>query len=284
MLFYTKTLSLKKKAFLREKISIFQAKGHRSPHLACIIVGTNKASQLYVGMKRKECLAIGMTTSLESFPEQASTQDILACVSKLNANPNIDGILVQLPLPAQIARDQILEHIAPDKDIDGLTPINQGLLVLGRPLFIPCTPKGILAILEELGTEIAGKKACVIGRSFLVGSPVASLLCQKNATVTTVHSQTTNPKEITSKADILIIAAGHAKLVDKSWVKKGAIVIDVGIHHQNGRVVGDSNQEDLIGHAKILTPVPGGVGPMTIASLLENCFLAYERRLATSAT
>jgi methylenetetrahydrofolate dehydrogenase (NADP+)/methenyltetrahydrofolate cyclohydrolase len=211
-------------------------------------------------------------------PDNASEAQVLTEIRKLSQDQEVDGILLQLPLPNHLHRDNIVRTIPANKDVDGLVPENQGLLCWGHPGLRPCTPLGIVELIKSTGIEISGKRAVVVGRSILVGLPVAQLLIHENATVTVVHSKSKNPESLAREADILVVAAGKPLLVDDSWIKRGAIVIDVGIHRVDGKIVGDVNFASAERVAGYLTPVPGGVGPMTIAMLLVNCLRAYEDR------
>ena len=265
---------------LKEKTFSLRETGQRLPCLAVILVGKDPASEVYVSHKRKKCEKIGFTSKFFSLSEESSEKELHNLIEELNHAKNVDGILLQLPLPKNFNADKALDLISPEKDVDGLTSANQGLLLQKRASFIPCTPKGIITMLEKTGIELEGKRACVIGRSKLVGLPIALLLSEKNATVTMIHSRTKDPKELTKQCDIVVVAAGVPHLVDDTWLKEGAVVIDVGIHRgENGKLIGDVHSEKAQ-KCSFLTPVPGGVGPMTVASLMENTYLAYEKRLA----
>ena len=248
----------------------------RTPHLAVIIVGSNPASQSYVKNKSKACEEVGIRNTTIALPEDISEQELLRTITELNLNPDVNGILVQLPLPSHIDEHRVMNRIAPEKDVDGFHPVNVDALYTGKSTgIIPCTPKGIIHLLKDTNIDIAGKNAVVIGRSNIVGFPIAKLLLDNNATVTICHSKTQNLKDITSKADILIVAIGKAKFVTEDIVKPGAVVIDVGINRVDGKIVGDVDFDNVKEKASFITPVPGGVGPMTIACLLENtihCF------------
>ena len=249
-----------------------------TPHLAVIIVGNNPASQAYVKGKSKACEEVGIRNTTIALPEDVTEQELLRTIDELNANPDVHGILVQLPLPSHINEHNVMNHIAPEKDVDGFHPVNVDALYTSKVTgIVPCTPKGIMYILKDANIDIAGKNAVVIGRSNIVGLPIAKLLLDNNATVTICHSKTQNLKDITSKADILIVAIGKAKFVTEDMVKPGAVVIDVGINRVDGKIVGDVDFDNVKDKASCITPVPGGVGPMTIACLLENtihCFAA----------
>lgn len=268
------------KESLKEKIDILKENGKRIPKLVVILVGDNQASISYVTGKEKACNAIGMENILMRLPDTISEDDLLLKVEELNRDESVDGILVQLPLPAHIDEHKVLLTIDPTKDVDGFHPYNVGKLMLQEETFISCTPKGIIRILETIGfNDLSGKTAVVIGRSNIVGKPVAQLLLNKNATVTICHSKTKGIEEVTSKADIVIASVGKAKLINRNWVKEGAVVIDVGINRdENNKMCGDVDFDDVLDKVSYITPVPKGVGPMTIAMLLENTLESYNRR------
>ncbi|WP_432666365.1 bifunctional methylenetetrahydrofolate dehydrogenase/methenyltetrahydrofolate cyclohydrolase FolD [Wukongibacter baidiensis] len=249
------------------------------PGLAVIIVGNNPASRAYVRMKDKACKALGMHSELHSLEEDVSEEELLSLIDRLNNDRGIHGILVQLPLPNHIDEMKVLKRISHEKDVDGFHPINVGKLVVGEDTFIPCTPHGIIKLLEYEGVDIEGKKAVVIGRSNIVGKPISMLLLQKNATVTICHSRTKDLKEVTKEADILVAAIGRPKFVTSDMVKSGAVVIDVGINRVDDKIVGDVDFEDVKNVVDSITPVPGGVGPMTITMLIYNTVLSAGRRL-----
>ena len=247
-----------------------------TPHLAVIIVGNNPASQSYVKGKSKACEEVGIRNTTIALPEDVTQQELLRTIDELNANPDVHGILVQLPLPSHINEHNVMNPIAPEKDVDGFHPVNVDALYTSKVNgIVPCTPKGIMHILRDANIHIAGKNAVVIGRSNIVGLPIAKLLLDNNATVTICHSKTQNLKDITSKADILIVAIGKAKFVTEDMVKPGAVVIDVGINRVDGKIVGDVDFDNVKEKASFITPVPGGVGPMTIACLLENTISCF---------
>lgn len=242
-----------------------------TPGLAVILVGEDPASRLYVKMKRRACGEIGVYSDVNRLPVTASKGDILALIEKLNADPQIHGILVQLPLPGEIDEREILEQIAVEKDVDGLTITNMGKLFLGHGHLFPCTPRGIIRLIKSTGEELGGKHAVVVGRSDHVGKPVSMLLQRENCTVTMCHSRTQPLADYTKQADILVAAVGKPKLIKADMVKVGAVVIDVGINQlEDGSLCGDVDFEAVKEKAAHITPVPGGVGPMTIASLMEN--------------
>lgn len=240
------------------------------PGLAVVLVGDNPASKVYVGQKEKGCLEAGFASFLHRLPGGTSQKDLLDLISKLNADPLVHGILVQLPLPDQIDEEKVIAAIKPEKDVDGFSPVNMGRLVAGMSAIEPCTPKGIMRLLEASGIELAGKEAVVIGRSNIVGKPVALMLLAKSATVTVCHSRTRDLDAHTKRADILVAAVGRPRFVTADMVKDGVVVIDVGINRLEEGLAGDVDFEGVSKKASWITPVPGGVGPMTIAMLLEN--------------
>ncbi|MFH0836109.1 MAG: bifunctional methylenetetrahydrofolate dehydrogenase/methenyltetrahydrofolate cyclohydrolase FolD [Candidatus Micrarchaeota archaeon] len=245
--------------------------------LSVVLVGEDPASKVYVSKKEVTCEKLGICPKNIKLPENTSEKELLDVVRKLNEDESVHGILVQLPLPKQISETRVIEAIDPRKDVDGLHPFNAGRLVAGEPVFVPCTPKGIMRLLEEYGVELKGKHAVVIGRSKLVGKPIAALLLNANATVTVCHSKTRDLSAVTKQADVLVVAAGKPKLVTAEMVKQGAVVVDVGINKQaDGALVGDVDFDSVKEKASLITPVPGGVGPMTIAMLMENTVQAFE--------
>ena len=251
-----------------------------TPGLAVILVGNNSASKTYVSNKQKTCEALGMHSRLLSFESDLSEDELVEAIHSLNNDSKIHGILVQLPLPKQITESKVLAAISPDKDVDGFHPINVGKMMLGQETFLPCTPYGVMKLLEYSGIEIAGKHAVVIGRSHIVGKPMGQLLLQKDATVTYAHSKTPNLKEITLQADILVVAVGRTKMITSDYVKEGAVVIDVGMNRdENNRLCGDVDFESVKDKASYITPVPGGVGPMTITMLMANTVQSAENEL-----
>lgn len=274
-----KALSQQTKETLKEKIAAIAASGKRVPCLAVIIVGDNPASRSYVRGKIKAAEFTGMGSRLVELPESVSEQELLDVIAGLNADDAVDGVLVQLPLPAHINEDRVIDAIAVEKDVDGFHPHNVANLWLGRSCAVPCTPKGIIRLIESTGVEIKGRKAVVVGRSNIVGKPVAKLLLDKNATVTIAHSRTENLAAVTREADILVAAVGKAHMIVGDMVKPGAVVIDVGINRtDDGHLTGDVDFESASKVAGWITPVPGGVGPMTIAMLMENTLEAYCRK------
>ncbi len=273
---------------IAEEVAQMKATHGVVPGLATVLVGDRKDSQTYVRMKKKACAEVGITSFGYDLPGDASQEEVIQLVRELNANPDIDGILVQLPLPGHIDEEAVLSEIDITKDVDGFHPVNIGRLAMkGRkPLFVPCTPRGIIELLDRTGIEIEGKQAVVLGRSNIVGLPVSMLLLHRNATLTICHSRTRDLPEVTRRADILVAAIGRAEMVRGDWIKPGAAVIDVGVNavddptaKKGYRLVGDVNFEEAKEVAGYITPVPGGVGPMTIAMLLKNTLDARKRRL-----
>ena len=264
---------------LKELIAELKEKYQEQPSLGVILVGDHHASRVYVAHKEKACSKLGLRSNTIKLSSETSENELIELIEALNKDRTTDGILVQLPLPSHLNTPKILNSIAPIKDVDGLGLTNQGLLSLNLPGHRPCTPFGIMKLLSSSNIKIDGKHAVIVGRSSLVGSPMARLLTHANATVTTLHSHSLSPSAVARQADILVAAAGVAGLVKKSWIKEGAVVIDVGIHRQeDGTLQGDVDPDGLNGYVSHLTPVPGGVGPMTIASLLANCLQAYQWR------
>ncbi|CAM4267962.1 bifunctional methylenetetrahydrofolate dehydrogenase/methenyltetrahydrofolate cyclohydrolase FolD [Paenibacillus phoenicis] len=254
------------------------AKQGFTPGLAVVLVGEDPASQVYVRNKEKACHELGYYSEVHRLPAETPQEDLLALVDKLNHQANIHGILVQLPLPKHIDEKAVIDAISPEKDVDGFHPMNVGNLMIGDDSLLPCTPAGVIELIKRTGVEIAGKHAVVIGRSNIVGKPVSLLLQRENATVTMCHSRTANMKELTRLADILVVAIGRANFVDASYVKPGAVVIDVGMNRLvNGKLAGDVDFENVKEISGPITPVPGGVGPMTITMLMQNTLIAAKR-------
>jgi methylenetetrahydrofolate dehydrogenase (NADP+) / methenyltetrahydrofolate cyclohydrolase len=253
------------------------------PHLATVIVGSDPASQMYVRMKHRACERVGIGSVGIELPDTATTEMVLGKIRQLSADPDIDGILVQLPLPEQVDAERVIEAINPIRDVDGYHPENIGLLFSGRPRFTSCTPTGIMTLLAEYKIPVAGARAVVAGRSIDVGRPMAALLLNANATVTICHSRTKDLPDELKRADILVSAVGKAHFIQPSMVKPGAVVIDVGINQLDGKLVGDVDFDAVRDIAGAITPVPGGVGPMTIATLMENTFRAAKVRACGSA-
>ena len=272
-----KAVSLAVKEELKARISELAGEGKRIPCLAVIIVGDNPASRSYVRGKIKAAEFVGMDSRLIELPENVQEEALLKEIAALNADPLVDGILVQLPLPAHICEDRVIDAISVEKDVDGFHPQNVAALWLGRPCIVPCTPKGIIHLIRSPGVEVSGRKAVVVGRSNIVGKPVAKLLLDLNATVTIAHSRTRDLAALTREADILVAAVGRPRMITGDMVKPGAVVIDVGINRtEDGHLVGDVDFESASAVAGWITPVPGGVGPMTIAMLMQNTLEAYR--------
>jgi methylenetetrahydrofolate dehydrogenase (NADP+)/methenyltetrahydrofolate cyclohydrolase len=259
---------------VRSRVEALKARGIR-PGLATVLVGDDPASHVYVRNKQRTCEELGMHSVGHNLPATTSQADVLALIDRLNRDPAIHGILVQLPLPKPLRSEPILYAVSPDKDVDGLHPVNIGKLMMGEPRFVPCTPAGIMAMLDYYKLPIEGKTAVVVGRSNLVGKPAAMLLLHRHATVTICHSKTPDLAAVCRRADILVAAMGKARFIRGEMVKEGAVVIDVGINRQpDGKLVGDVDFEAVAARASWITPVPGGVGPMTIAMLMQNTMLA----------
>lgn len=274
---YGSELSSKIKEELKAEVETLKQQNKRLPLLSVILVGDNPASQSYVRGKEKACISVGMENRTLVLDGNISQTELLKVVQEQNEDPNVDGILVQLPLPKHLNEREVIDCIDPKKDVDGLHPYNAGCLMAGREGFVPCTPLGVMKMLEAAGLDdLAGKKAVVCGRSDLVGKPVALLLQQKNATVTIVHSKTPDIEKICSQADILIAAIGRARHIGADWVKPGAVVIDVGINRIDGKLCGDVDFENVKDKTSFITPVPKGVGPMTVCMLLSNTLKAYK--------
>ncbi len=266
------------------EIEILKSQQKRVPGLAVVLIGNDPASQIYVKNKDIACKKLGLYSEVHNLPSTISESEVLNLISSLNFNNKIDGILIQLPLPNHLNKEKILDSIDPTKDVDGLHPYNLGKLMRGDKTLTPCTPQGVIEILKHYSINISGCSAVVIGRSILVGKPVSILLANENATVTIAHSKTKNIEEVAKNADILISAIGKPKLITKNWIKDGAIIIDVGINRlqENGvnKLVGDVDFENVNQLCKAITPVPGGVGPVTIAMLMSNTLKAYKERMS----
>lgn len=266
-----KKISQEIKDELKEKVAKLKEQGTEIA-LAVIQVGEDPASSVYVRNKKRACEYIGIESVAYEIPETTTQDELLAIIDDCNKNPKINGILVQLPLPDHIDEDTVIKAIAPEKDVDGFHPQSVGAMTIGEPGFLPCTPAGIIQLLKRSGVEIEGKECVIIGRSNIVGKPMALLLLRENGTVTICHSRTKNLKEVAKRADILVAALGRPKFIDESYVKEGAVVIDVGIHRDaNNKLCGDVDFDRVAPHTSAITPVPGGVGPMTIAMLMNNC-------------
>lgn len=272
-----KALSLKLKEQMKQRIAQLKQQGI-NPKLVVVLVGDNSASQVYVRNKHKSCGEVGIESEVITMPEQTTQQELLEVVERLNQDETVDGILVQLPLPKQIDEKTVLRSILPEKDVDGFHPVNVGLLSIGDECFAPATPSGIIAMFQEYGIDIAGKNCVVIGRSNIVGKPMAALLLKNNATVTICHSKTEDLASYTRRADVVIVATGHRHTLTAEMVKEGAVVVDVGMNrNEQGKLCGDVDYEEVKEKASFITPVPGGVGPMTITELLENTIQAAQR-------
>ncbi|MBN2423157.1 bifunctional methylenetetrahydrofolate dehydrogenase/methenyltetrahydrofolate cyclohydrolase FolD [Candidatus Woesearchaeota archaeon] len=261
---------------IRQEIKAKADKLKKKPGLAVILVGDDPASQVYVRGKEKTCNELGFYSEIHRLDQNISEDELLNLVKGLNNNDKIHGILVQLPLPKHIDKNKVISLIKPIKDVDGLHPLNIGNLFTGHKAIIPCTPKGIVKLIESTGEEIQGRNAVVVGRSNLVGKPVSVLLLNRNATVTICHSRTQDLKKHTQQADILVAAVGKPEFITADMIKQGAIVIDVGINRIDGKLIGDVDFENVKDKCSFITPVPGGVGPMTIAMLMENTIECYE--------
>jgi len=271
-----KLLSFKIRENIKKDVEVLKNRGI-SPCLAVIVVGYNKASLKYVSFKEKACKELGIESMIFKLPENTEEINLIKLIEELNNNQRINGILIQLPLPSHLDQNAILEKISPFKDVDGFTPYCLGRLLTDNPLFIPCTPKGVLKMFDEYKIALEGKHAVVVGRSIIVGKPLSLLLLRKNATVSICHSRTRNLTEITKKADILCVAIGKERFISADMIKEGAVVIDIGINvTDTGRVVGDIDFDEVKKKASYITPVPGGVGPMTIAMLMENTVIAAK--------
>ncbi len=264
---------------IKKEIFDIKSKTKKTPSLTVILIGDYAPSKIYVKNKEKSALEVGINSEIIKYPKSVSEKEILIKINELNKDKNISGILVQLPLPDQISKEKIINAIHPSKDVDGFNPVNVGNLSSGYKSIVPCTPLGCLLLVKKVEKNLVGKHAVIIGRSNLNGKPMAQLLLKENCTVTIVHSKTKNLQQECLKADILIAAVGVPNLVKKDWVKQNAIVIDVGINKVGGKIVGDVKFDEIKNKTKAITPVPGGVGPMTIACLLKNtleCFKAHQ--------
>ncbi|NPA50358.1 MAG: bifunctional methylenetetrahydrofolate dehydrogenase/methenyltetrahydrofolate cyclohydrolase FolD [Epsilonproteobacteria bacterium] len=274
-----KALSNKIQEEIKKEVVELEKKGV-VPGLAVILVGNDAASQTYVNMKEKACERVGFYSIVHKMPDTITQEEIIETIKLMNNNPRIDGILVQLPLPPHINTQKILEVIDPSKDVDGFHPYNMGKLVEGLESFAPCTPIGVMEMFKEYNIDLEGKDVCVVGASNIVGKPMAALLLNANATVTITHIYTKDLKSHTKKADIVIVGVGKPNLITADMIKEGAVVIDIGINRKDGKIVGDVDFENVSKKCSFITPVPGGVGPMTIAMLLKNTLNAAKRRLS----
>ena len=275
-----KIVSEKIRADIRCEVQKLKATAGIIPGLAVIVVGGDPASAVYVRNKHKACLDVGIESYQIQYPDGISEEELLRKIDELNLDDRVNGILVQLPLPDNISEKRVIERISPEKDVDAFHPINVGRITVGNYDFLPCTPAGIISLLDYYGIEICGKRCVVIGRSNIVGKPMALLMTERNATVTLCHSRTLNLDAICSEADIIIVAIGKAEFLRADMVKDGAVVIDVGINRmENGKLVGDVAFDEVSAKASMITPVPGGVGPMTITTLLKNTLLAAKLQI-----
>lgn len=273
-----KAIAAKIRSEISAEVTKLAAEGV-TPGLAVVLVGEDPASKVYVSMKEKACTDVGIFSDEYKLPAETSEQELLLLIEKLNNDPKIHGILVQLPLPKQINTEKVLEAISPLKDADGFHPYNVGRLVIGKPLFQPCTPYGVMVMLKEAGVELSGKEVVVVGRSNIVGKPVAFMCLQQNATVTLCHSKTRDLAAKVAMADVVIAAVGQPEMIKGEWIKKGAVVIDVGVNRVGEKkLVGDVEFDAAAARAAAITPVPGGVGPMTITMLLYNTLQSAKRR------
>ena len=263
---------------IKKEIILIKKKTNKVPGLEVILIGDLAPSQIYVRNKEKSSKEVGINSNVLKYPKDVTEEEILKKIKQLNNDNSVSGILVQLPLPDQISKEKIINSIDPSKDVDGFSPINVGKLASGYNAIVPCTPLGCLLLIKKVEKNLSGKHAVIIGRSNLNGKPIAQLLLKENCTVTITHSKTKNLKDECLKADILIAAVGVANLVKKDWVKDGSIIIDVGINKQGDKIVGDVNFEEVKDKVKAITPVPGGVGPMTIACLLKNTLECFKAR------
>lgn len=265
-----KAISKQIKDEVKEKVAALKAQGV-TVTLAVVQVGNDPASSVYVNNKKKACAYTGMESESFELPEETTQEELLSLIEELNGRKEINGILVQLPLPEHIDENAVIRAISPKKDVDGFHPQSVGALCIGQPGFVSCTPAGIIELLKRSGIEIAGKECVIIGRSNIVGKPMALLMLRENATVTITHSKTKDLKDVCKRADILIVAIGKPQMITEEYVKEGAVVIDVGIHRREEGLCGDVDFERVSEHCSYITPVPGGVGPMTIAMLMHNC-------------
>ena len=280
MIIYGSEIAKNIKADIKSRVDEIVASGKRKPCLCVILVGDDPDSISYVKGKEKACAEIGFASKMITLPQETSEEELLDIVRECNNDDSIDGILVQLPLPKHINAHNIIINIDPNKDVDGLHPLNVAKLYQSQDGFVPCTPQGVMQILKQANVSLAGKHVVVIGRSHLVGSPVARLLLNENATVTMCHSYTQDLSSITKLADILVVCVGKPRMITKEYVKEGAVVIDVGVNRdENGKLCGDVDFDNVKEKCSLITPVPKGVGPMTICMLLVNTLKAYEGRI-----
>ena len=275
-----KKTAQKVKDALKERVEQLKKDG-LTPGLAVIIVGNDSASRVYVNNKKKACEYVGIHSEEYALPEETTQDELIALVKKLNEKKDIHGILCQLPLPKNINEEAVINAIDPQKDVDAFHPVNVGKIMIGNFDFLPCTPAGVMELIDESGIDLTGKHCVVVGRSNIVGKPQAMLLLHRNATVTICHSKTENLPQVCRTADVLVVAVGRAKMVDESYIKEGAVVIDVGMDRdENGKLCGDVDFDSACKKAGYITPVPGGVGPMTIATLMKNAVTAAEKSIS----
>lgn len=281
MIISGKDLAKKIKEDIAAQVAVLKEKHGRAPHLAVILVGEDPASQSYVKSKGKDAEQVGFESDTIVLPEDTSQDKLLELIDGLNADKKVDGILVQLPLPKHIDEDLVIARISQEKDVDGFHPLNVAALWQKLPCIYPCTPKGVMRMLDDAGVELEGKNAVVIGRSNIVGLPMAKMLLDRNATVTIAHSRTKNLSDITRRADIIVAAVGRLRFVTADMVSPGAVVIDVGVNRdpETGKLAGDVDYENVVDKASVITPVPGGVGPMTRAMLMQNTLECYLNRI-----
>ncbi|WP_100333428.1 bifunctional methylenetetrahydrofolate dehydrogenase/methenyltetrahydrofolate cyclohydrolase FolD [Bacillus alkalisoli] len=280
-----KELATEKRTFIKEQVTKLRQFDAVQPTLAVVLVGDDPASHSYVKAKKKACEEAGINCLLEHYPSTLTQEELLSRIDYFNRNEEIHGILVQLPLPKHIHENSIIEAISPEKDVDGFHPINIGKMMINQDSFIPCTPYGILEMIRSLNVSITGKHVIVVGRSNIVGKPVGQLFLKEDATITYCHSKTKNLSDITRQADILIVAVGRANLISSSYVKEGAIVIDVGVNRlESGKLCGDVQFDSVKEKASYITPVPGGVGPMTITMLLQNTLQSAQKKASQNKT
>ena len=271
-----KVIAAQIKEELKEQVAAMKADG-KNVCLAVVQVGEDPASSVYVRNKKRACEYIGIESRSYELKEETTQEELIHLVDTLNQDPQVDGILVQLPLPRQIDEDAVIRAISPKKDVDGFHPMNVGKMFVGEEGFVPCTPAGVIELLKRSGISIEGKECVVVGRSNNVGKPMGILLLQENGTVTVTHSRTQNLKDVTCRADILVVAAGKAKMITADYVKDGAVVIDVGMHrNEDNKLCGDVDFDQVVDNVSAITPVPGGVGPMTVAMLMRNCVEAVK--------
>lgn len=275
-----KKTAQKVKDALKERVEQLKKDG-LTPGLAVIIVGNDSASRVYVNNKKKACEYVGIHSEEYALPEETTQDELIALVKKLNEKKDIHGILCQLPLPKHINEEAVINAIDPQKDVDAFHPVNVGKIMIGNFDFLPCTPAGVMELIDESGIDLTGKHCVVVGRSNIVGKPQAMLLLHRNATVTICHSKTENLPQVCRTADVLVVAVGRAKMIDESYIKEGAVVIDVGMDRdENGKLCGDVDFDSACKKAGYITPVPGGVGPMTIATLMKNAVTAAEKSIS----